>query len=60
MKIKSRSKKPVDPSIFLWALTHKIFEFCHTPFNLNSQQDAAEVLQFVTDELKGTSVTASD
>ena len=29
-------------------------------FNLNSQQDAAELLQFVIDELKGTSVAASD
>ena len=27
---------------------------------INSQQDATEVLQFVIDELKGTSVTASD
>ena len=32
----------------------------HAPFNFNSQQDAAEVLQFVIDELKGTSVVASD
>ena len=30
------------------------------PFNFNSQQDAAEVPQFVIDELKGTSVAASD
>ena len=56
MKIKSRSKKPVDPSNFLRALTGKISEFRHTPFNFNSQQDAAEVLQFVIDELKGTAV----
>ena len=59
-KIKSRCKKPVDPSNFLWALTRKISESRHAPFNFNSQQDAAEVLQFVTDELKGTSVAASD
>ena len=32
----------------------------HAPFNFNSQQDAAEVLQFVIDDLKGTSVAASD
>ena len=32
----------------------------HAPLNFNSQQDAAEVLQFVIDELKGTSVAASD
>ena len=60
MKIKSRSNKPVDPSNFLWALSHKISESGHVPFNFNSQQDAAEVLQFVIDELKGTSVVASD
>ena len=60
MKIKSRSNKPVDPSNFLWALSRKISESRHVPFNFNSQQDAAEVLQFAIDELKGTSVAASD
>ena len=60
MKIKSRSNKPVDPSNFLWALSRKISESRHVPFNFNSQQDAAEVLQSVIDELKGTSVAASD
>ena len=60
MKIKSRSNKPVDPSNFLWALSRKISESRHVPFNFNSQQDAAEVLQFVIDELKGTSVVPSD
>ena len=51
MKIKSRSNKPVDPSNFLWALSRKISESRNVPFNFNSQQDAAEVLQFVIDEL---------
>ena len=60
VKMKSRSNKAVDPSNFLWALTHKISESHHAPFNFNSQQDAAEVLQFVIDELKSTSVVASD
>ena len=60
MKIKSRSNKPVNPSKFLWALTRKISKSCYVPFNFNSQQDAAEVLQFVIDELKGTSVASSD
>ena len=58
MKIKSRSNKPVDPSNFLWALTRKISEPRHAPFNFNSQQDAAEVLLYGTDELKGTLVAA--
>ena len=60
MNIKSRSNKAIDPSTFLWALTCKISESRHAPFNLNSQKDAAEVLQFVIDELKGTSVAAGD
>ena len=60
MKIKSRSNKPADPSNLLWALTCKISESPHASSNFNSQQDAAEVLQFVIDELKGTSVAASD
>ena len=49
-----------DPSNFLWALTRKISESRHAHFNFNSQQDAAEVLQFVIDEVKGTSVAAGD
>ena len=60
MKIKSRSNKPVDPSNLLWAHSRKISESRHASFNVHSQQDAAEVLQFVIDELKGTSVAASD
>ena len=60
MKIKSRANKPVNASNFLWTLTRKISESCHALFNFNSQQDCAEVLQFVIDEVKGTSVTASD
>ena len=60
VKIKSKSNKPVDPSNLLWALTRKISESYHTSFNSNSQQDAAEVLQLVIDELKGTLVAAND
>ena len=36
-----------------------MFKSYHTLFNFNPQQDAAELLQFVIDELKGTSVAAS-
>ena len=60
MKINSRSNKPVDASNFLWVLSRKISESHHVPFSFNSQQDAAELLQFVIDELKGISVAASD
>ena len=58
MKIKSISNKPVDPENFVWALTCKISRPHHTPFNFNSQQNAAELLQFIIDELKGISLTA--
>ena len=54
MKIKSRSKKPVDPSKFLLALAVKILGSRLAPFNYNSQEDAAEVLEFIIDKLKGT------
>ena len=47
-------------TISIWAVSRKISESRHTPFNFKSQQDAAEVLQFEIDELKGTSVAASD
>ena len=57
MKKQSRSNKPVDISNFLWALTRKSHQ---APFHFNSTQDAAEVQQFVIDELKGTSVAASN
>ena len=60
MKIKSRSNKAVDPSIFLWAITRKISKSCHAPFNFNAQQDTVKVLHFAIDELNGTSVAASD
>ena len=60
MKIKSRSSTPVDPSNFLWAHTRKISDSRHAPFDFNSQEDAAEVLQFLIDDLKGNSVAASD
>ena len=60
MRIKSISCKPVDPSNSLWDLSCKISESRHALFTFNSQQDAAEVLQFAIDELKGTSVAASD
>ena len=60
MKIKPTSKKPVDQSNFTWSLTRNISEPRHAPFNFNSQEDAAEVLQFVIDELKSTSVAVSD
>ena len=60
LKTKLKYSKPVNPSNVLWALICKISVSCLEPFNFNSLQDAAEVLQFVINELKGTSVAASN
>ena len=60
MAIKERSYVPIDPSDFLWALKRKISSTPSAPFDFNSQQDDAEILQVDFDELKGTSVRAND
>ena len=59
MAVKKNSTKPVDPSNFLWALKHKLSNLRGVPLGFNTQQDAAEILQVVSDELKGVSVAAS-
>ena len=60
MKVKERSTNPVDPSNFLWALKRRLSSTTEGQFNFNSQQDVAEILQVVLDELKGVSVAAAD
>ena len=59
MVIKKNSNKPVDPSNFLWALKHKLSNLRGVPFDFNTQQDVAAILQVVLDELKGVSLVAS-
>ena len=59
LTIKKNSSKPVDPSNFLWALKRKLSNFRGVPFDFNTQQDVAEILQVVLDELKGVSLAAS-
>ena len=59
MTIKKNSSKPVDPSNFLWALKRKLSNLRGVPFDFNTQQDVAEILQIVLDELKGVSLAAS-
>ena len=51
MIIKKNSSKPVDPSNSLWALKHKLSNLRGVPFDFNTQQDLAEILQVVLDEL---------
>ena len=59
MAIKKNSNKPVDPSNFLLALKRKLSNLRGVPFDFNTQQDVAEILQVVLDELNGVSLAAS-
>ena len=56
--VKKNSTKPIDPSNFLWALKCNFSSTRVAPFDFNSQQDVAEILQVVLDELKGVSLAA--
>ena len=51
---------PIDPSNFLVALQSIISKNRGTNFNINTQQDAQEILEIVLEELKGTSVIADN
>ena len=60
MAVKKNSTKPVDPSNFLWALKRKLSIIRGVPSDFNTQQqDVAEILQVVLDEVKGISLAAS-
>ena len=59
MAVKKNSTKPVDPSIFLWALKRKLSTIRGVPFDFNTKQDVVVILQVVLDELKGISLAAS-
>ena len=59
MAIKKNSNKPVDPSNFLWDLKRKLSNLRRVPFDFNTQQDVAEILQVVLNELKGVSLVES-
>ena len=59
MAIKKNSSKPVDPSNILSALKCKLSNLRGVPFDFNTQQDVAEILQVVLDELKDVSLAAS-
>ena len=59
MAVKNNYNKPIDPSNFLWALKRNLSTVRVAPFDFKSQQDVAEILQVVLDELKGVSLAAS-
>ena len=58
MAVKKNSTKAVDPSNFLWILKCNLSSIIAS-FDFNSQQDLAEILHVVLDELKGVSLAAS-
>ena len=60
MAIKEKSPVPIDPSNFLLAPKRKISSTRSASFDFNSQQDVAEILEVVFDELKRTSVRVDD
>ena len=59
MTIKKNSSKSVDPSNFLWAFKRKLSNLRRVPFDFNTQQDVAEILKVVLDELKCLSLAVS-
>ena len=59
MAVKKNSTKPINPSNFLWALKCSLSSRRITPLDFNYQQDVAEILQVILDELKGVPLAAS-
>ena len=45
--------------LFKWALKRKLSNLRGVSFDFSTQQDVAEILQVVLDELKGVSLAAS-
>ena len=59
MPLKKNSTKSVDPSSLFMGLKTEIAQVKRTTFDCNTQQDVAEILQVVFDELKGVSLAAN-
>ena len=60
MAVKNNSSKPIDSSNFPWTLKRNFSSTRVAPFDFNSQQDVAEILQIILDELKEVSLAASN
>ena len=60
LSLLGKRSSPIDPSNFLRALQNLISRTRNSPFNVNTMQDASEILQIIIDELKGTSILADD
>ena len=59
MAVKTNSTKPIDPSNVFWALKRSLSSTRVIPFDFIPQQDVAEILQVVLDELKDVPLAAS-
>ena len=59
MHRKKNSAKPVDLSYLFMGLKMEIFQLKGAPLDFNTQQEIAQILQIVLDELKGVSLAAS-
>ena len=58
LSLVTKRTTPIDPSNFLRAFQNNISNKQGIAFNINTQQDAPEILQILLDELKGTSPIA--
>ena len=58
MAVKKDSTKPIDQSNFFWTLKRTLWSTRVAPFDFNSQQNMAEILQVVLNELKGVLLVA--
>ena len=60
LSLLGKRSSPIDPSNFLRALQNLISKKRSIRFNINTQQDAPEILQIIIDNLKEVSVVADD
>ena len=58
MGVRKNSTKPVESSNF-WALKYNLSNIRGVSFDFNTQQDVAEILHLVLDELKSVLLAAS-
>ena len=60
MPLLQTSKGALDPSYFLKCLKHILSKTRYLAFNLFLQQDTAEILPYILEELCGESIHASE
>ena len=60
LSLRERRSSPLDPSSFLKVLEQKISSIKAADFHINTQQDAAEMLEYLLPQLFGTSSNTED